>query len=272
MPEGVNRPVIIENGHIYRVDDRSWTRTLRRWKMKWLNPDNLHIPLTGDSINHALQKGVKRLQDPRVVVALLIGANVCVYLAWQRANGFLYGPSFNILPRVSIRDMQKNFLLNYSALNSGRWWTLLTYSLSHADFIHITRNMVALWQIGIPVAKLFGIIPMLLTYVAGAAAGGLAHILLSPAPGFPAFRGESALLGASGAVLALVSLLTVVRPNQLVNSRLIAQPVPMWLGVVLVTVVEFLSGPYNNISHAAHFAGMGVGALFGLYARFRRHM
>jgi len=253
MPDRQPQPVyVIENGYIRRTDDNSIGRRLRRWLK---NPIKLQY-----------------LKNPKVAAGLIIGANVAIFLAWQRADGVLSDPSLDFLPRISLNTMRKHFLLNAISVHAGRWWTLVSHSFSHIDLFHLLRNMLELWQVAVPLGQIIGTLPMLIVYLSGAVAGGLTHIILNPSSNFPTFSMPSNLLGASGSVFALLALLTVLRPRQLVTTHLTAQPVPMWIGTGVIVALELVSlfAVRSHVSYASHFAGMAVGGLFGLYARNMR--
>ena len=68
------------------------------------------------------------------VVPILLALNILVFLMW-----LLLGQS---------QFMLENFLISWSALEAGRWWTLLTSEFSHVWFAHILLNMLVLMSFG----------------------------------------------------------------------------------------------------------------------------
>jgi membrane associated rhomboid family serine protease len=88
-----------------------------------------------------------------------------------------YGEAFAVLPG------------GYGAL----FWTPLTYSLLHADWVHLTVNLVWMASFGSALARRFGSIRFLLFCAITAIAGAGAHTLAYPGD-------ESIVIGASAAV------------------------------------------------------------------------
>jgi membrane associated rhomboid family serine protease len=76
----------------------------------------------------------------RMQLALVVAPNVLVYLAWQGADFF----KSNRLQRF----LTANFLLSEAHVQAGKWWTLLTYSFSHMNVLHLGINMFCLVSIG----------------------------------------------------------------------------------------------------------------------------
>lgn len=72
-------------------------------------------------------------------------------------------------------------------------WTFVTYSLIHADWVHLGVNAVWLLPFGSAVARRFGSVRFLAFYAVTAAAGALAFLLLQPS-------GQSVVIGASAAI------------------------------------------------------------------------
>ena len=69
------------------------------------------------------------------------------------------------------------------AFSSGdvltRWWTPVTYAFLHGDIWHILFNMIALWQFGPRVERLFGTPRFVRFYLYCALGGAALHFALS---------------------------------------------------------------------------------------------
>jgi membrane associated rhomboid family serine protease len=164
------------------------------------------------------------------------------------------------------------------------WWSLVTYGLLHADWLHLAINMFFMLAFGSFVARRLGPVRFLLLSAAGAAAGALAYLVMHV--------GEIAMLvGASAAVSAQVAgsaRLMFTRPGVLrhMGEREIRQHKAMslremfsnrpalsfiltWVGVNVVFGVTGIGTPgQGQVAWEAHLGGFGVGLLF--FALFDR--
>lgn len=77
-------------------------------------------------------------------------------------------------------------------------WTFVTYSLLHADWMHLMFNSVWLLAFGTPLARRFGTVRFLAFFAVTAAAGALAHLATH-------FGQMVPMVGASGAISGAMS-------------------------------------------------------------------
>lgn len=77
-------------------------------------------------------------------------------------------------------------------------WTFVTYSLLHADWMHLMFNSVWLLAFGTPLARRFGPVRFLAFFAVTAAAGALAHLATH-------FGQMVPMVGASGAISGAMS-------------------------------------------------------------------
>lgn len=77
-------------------------------------------------------------------------------------------------------------------------WTFVTYSLLHADWMHLLFNSVWLLAFGTPLARRFGPVRFLAFFAVTAAAGALAHLATH-------FGQMVPMVGASGAISGAMS-------------------------------------------------------------------
>ena len=71
-----------------------------------------------------------------------MGLNVGVWALWA-------------FPIISKQFMANNFILSGDNLSRGKLWTLITYSFSHYNFLHLLSNMVGLYFFGSAIGKFF---------------------------------------------------------------------------------------------------------------------
>jgi membrane associated rhomboid family serine protease len=85
-----------------------------------------------------------------------------------------------------------------------RPWTLLTYALLHANWMHVGVNSVWLAAFGAPVARRFGPARFLVFFAVAAVAGALLHYALHPYDLTPVVGASAAISGAMGAAVRFI--------------------------------------------------------------------
>ena len=140
-----------------------------------------------------------------------------------------------------------------------RPWTWITSMFLHQGFWHILWNMLFLYWFGRIVGDLIGDHRILPIYIMGGLAGALAFFLSANVFGYNA-GGTAYALGASGAVMALVTASGVLAPDYRMNLILIGEVKLKW--VVAVLIFLDLIGTASNINTGGHFAHLG-GVLMG---------
>ncbi len=145
-------------------------------------------------------------------------------------------------------------------------WSLITYAFVHTEFLHMLFNMLWLYFLGRMFLNLFSPKMALNVYFLGAIAGGLLFMFCySLLP--EVFGGNSRLLGASGAVRALLIFLCAYMPNQ--EIRFFTFNLKLWYigaAIVVLDVIGVISGINNPVSGNAggNLAHLG-GALLGYF-------
>lgn len=196
-------------------------------------------------------------QQPRAL-RLLITINVVVYLFWHLL--FIHFQVTNV------------FFLTQLALNANfdsvlfHPWQLLTYSFLHLQpglggLLHILFNMLWLLWVGREYEGVYGPQRIVGIYVLGAIGGAVLTIVLHALlPGVSSFGGI--VHGASGAVLALMTMVAIHQPEKRIGL--------MFIGVVrLIHVVigfialDFLFLSAGGTSVSAHLGGVLTGFICG---------
>jgi len=134
----------------------------------------------------------------------------------------------------------------------GWWWTLLTASWLHANFLHILFNMMWVRDLGPAVVDLIGAPRTIIIYVVSGMCGFLLSSLmaLSPIP-IPLFHGAPVTLGASASILGLLGAL--LHYGQKSGSRLIHGQALNY--VVILFVMGLIMPGVDNTAHAGGFLG-----------------
>lgn len=146
-------------------------------------------------------------------------------------------------------------------------WTWFTAVFAHGSFGHIVVNSIVLYFFGPVVEERIGTRKFVALFFVAGVGAGLAQV------GTALVAGEfSAVVGASGAIMGIMGLLTVLNPNLRVYLYFIL-PVPLWLltiGFALYSVFIALGGGIGagGVAHLAHLVGLGIGLAYG--ERLRR--
>lgn len=143
-----------------------------------------------------------------------------------------------------------------------RPWTLITYAFSHAGFIHILFNMLALYWFGMLISQYLGSAKLVNLYVLGALAGGVVFILAYNLIPILTERSTNGMVGASAAVFAVATAAAVLLPDYKFHLLLFG-PVKIKYIVAVYIVISLLNaaGP-NAGGNIAHLGGAGIGFLY----------
>jgi len=154
-------------------------------------------------------------------------------------------------------------------------WTWVTSIFAHGGFGHIAMNSIALYFFGPVVERYVGSRRFTALFVGAGVLAGLAQIGTSAVVS-GALVGPG-VLGASGAIMAVLGLLTVLNPNLKVYLYFIL-PMPLWVltfgfaALSLFAGFGSLGGGFlgGNVAHFAHLAGLVVGLAYGSVVKGER--
>lgn len=140
-------------------------------------------------------------------------------------------------------------------------WTILSYAFFHSGFFHILFNMIMLNFFGNLFLTYFTQKQLLGLYILGAIFSGLMYMI-----GYaflPALAGvDSAMIGASGAIMAVLLATVTYQPYMEVRLFLFGN-VKLWQIALVLVVLDFIQLPMDNTGgHIAHIAGAVFGYLF----------
>jgi len=145
-------------------------------------------------------------------------------------------------------------------------WTWITSIFAHAPFglAHIAGNAIIIFFFGRIVEDLVGSRDFTLLFLGTGALAGLGQIGLSMALNPGAFSG---VLGASGAALAILGVLTVLAPDLKVYIWFVL-PVPIWAITIfyaLISSLAILGGGVGagGVAQGAHLIGLLIGLAYG---------
>ncbi|QHT67812.1 rhomboid family intramembrane serine protease [Rhodocytophaga rosea] len=145
-----------------------------------------------------------------------------------------------------------------------RPWTLITYFFSHENIFHILSNMLFLYWFGKLIEEYLGNRRLINLYLLGGLAGGILYLLIyNLIPYYNNQIEKSVMLGASGAVYAVVVGAATLMPNYTFFMLLLG-PVRIKYIAAFFLVLSFvqLSGDNNAGGQLAHLGGALLGFIF----------
>lgn len=137
----------------------------------------------------------------------------------------------------------------------GEIWRLLTAIFLHGNPLHLALNMLALWQVGHFIERIFGRWGMLVLFLVCGLLGSLASIW---------WRAQGLSVGASGAIFGLYGALLVwlIRRRHEVPLGIFKQLRSGTLSFIAYSLFAGVALP--GIDNAAHLGGLLGGMLLGL--------
>ncbi|MBR4824748.1 MAG: rhomboid family intramembrane serine protease [Spirochaetaceae bacterium] len=155
-------------------------------------------------------------------------------------------------------------LFSYFSLNvinviyKHAYWQFFTYMFAHGNFQHVFFNMLGLFFFGFSVEKAIGSKEFLLFYLLSGIFCGLvsfaAYYLSALSGNIMAYY--YSLLGASGAIYAVLLAYAVIFPRNMIYIFGIL-PLPAPILVIVYAVIDF-GGQFigsSNVAHVAHLSG-----------------
>ena len=169
---------------------------------------------------------------------VIMGANLLFYIAAMIQRSLIIS-TFGLTPIELINEP----------------WTIVTNMFVHAGLWHFLGNMLMLYFFGSYLLGLVGEVKFLLVYFAGGLLANVAFLLLG--------SDFATVVGASGALYAVMGVMAVMRPRLKVYLWFMI-PVDLWIVVVFGMLIISPS-----IAWQAHLGGLVLGLAAGLYFRKR---
>lgn len=198
---------------------------------------------------------IKRTFQSGHMVSKLIIINVAVFLFVLIIGIFLKGTS----PETY------QWLFNNLAISSEgitvllKPWTVITHMFFHEGLWHLVWNMLLLYWFGQIVGDFIGDNRILPLYIMGGIAGISLYFLTAKL----GWLGSSTALGASGAVMAIISAAAFISPNYEMRLLIIGNVTLKYIvAFLIVWDLVGISAMDNTGGHIAHIGGMVFGGLF----------
>lgn len=193
------------------------------------------------------------------IVKIILYINILIFLLW-----ILFGQSDQ-------NFMVENFLISWTQILKGRYWTLLTSVFSHAMFFHLFLNMYILYGFGTLVEKALGSKRFLFFYLVAGILASLCHAIVSA---YLLGEPETFALGASGAVSGVIVLFSLLFPREKIFIFGLI-PIPAIWGMLLVIGLDLWGLIFQStggdlpIGYGAHLGGALIGIIY--FFSFKNH-
>jgi membrane associated rhomboid family serine protease len=196
---------------------------------------------------------------------------------YEREPGFHLGGPVTLTTKLVIvtfgvylvQFFTDQWITTFGSLQADWWrrpwlaYQLLTYGFLHdaQDLKHIGFNMLGLWIFGRQIEERYGRREYLTFYITALVIAGLAWTVAE----IPGGR-NAAMLGASGAVTAVVILFALNYPH-VTAMFMFLFPMPMWVAGALCVAFD-IAGAIGRFGPTAFTAHLGGAAFAFLYFRF----
>jgi len=179
----------------------------------------------------------------------LIAANVAMFVFTTLVRSAV--PVLGLVPALVIREF--------------RVWQLVTYMFLHGGLLHILFNMLALWMFGAELERVWGTREFLKFYFVTGVGAGLLTVMFSLLPfGFAQQLQYSIVIGASGAIYALLLAYALYFPNRPIYMWMLF-PIPAKIFVLIMGAIAFYSSfadTGGGVANATHLGGLLIGYLY----------
>jgi rhomboid protease GluP len=205
------------------------------------------------------------IADPYVLVKWIIGVNVGVFIISLLLNPRGFGVALNPLTFLSPSGQILELLGATGTVpidTYQRYWTLVAANYLHGSVLHIFFNMAAFRQLGLLVAREYGVYRMFIIYTVGGAAGFVVSYLAA----------VPWTIGASASVCSLAgALLYYGKSRGGIYGRTLYKQIGIW--VILLFIFGILVPVINNWAHGGGIAaGIGLGFVLGYQERKKENI
>lgn len=203
-------------------------------------------------------KSIRNLLKGKDTLFSLIFVNVAIFIvcAIFRVIGILF--------ELHYPDLGTYFEVSSNlGIALTHFWTLFTYMFLHYDILHILFNMLMLYWFGIIFRSYFTSKHLLAVYILGGISGALFYILTFNSIPYFIKLGDSSMIGASGAVTAIIFASAFYNRNLEVGLLFLGRVKIIYIAL-FIFALDFiaLGGGNNTGGHVAHIGGAIFGYLF----------
>jgi len=180
---------------------------------------------------------------------------------------YIVAPIFIDLPAPTQHpgDTTWGQLFTLSTAHPEFVWTWVVSIFAHGGITHLLFNGIALYFFGPIVERQVGSRKFAALFIASGIAAGLGQVGLALATGE-----QAAVLGASGAIMAIMGLLSITAPDLKVLLFFVIPMSVRTLTIIVAAGSLFLvaanttgSGLLSGVAHFAHLVGLFIGLWYG---------
>jgi len=162
----------------------------------------------------------------------------------------------------------KLFALNWTQLENGYLWQLITYGFLHDGPLHLIFNLLGIHFVGRALEAIIGFEKYLKLILTSLLSGAIMWMVVS--------EHNNGLIGFSAAVIAILTLYCLKRPHTKVNLLLFfivpisIRPQFILIGLLVLELYGLLFTELNTnggIAHSAHLGGMIAAFITHLISR-----
>ena len=157
-----------------------------------------------------------------------------------------------------------SLMLSPSNMEAGRYWTLATYALLHINVFHLVCNVLVYISTASWLERKFGAKAFLTLTIATVLGSGIFWMLLQP-------EKNSAVIGASGLIMAYLTLWCLYHPTKLVFVLFFipCKAMTALIGFGVLSALSIIFHWLPTISHTMHLLGVLAGLVFFLF--YQKH-
>ncbi|MBL4624260.1 MAG: rhomboid family intramembrane serine protease [Flavobacteriales bacterium] len=197
---------------------------------------------------------IKRTFKSNNDLAKIILANVILFIPSNLTQGI----KFSFFEILGIPESFFEFIYQP--------WTIISYMFLHDGFSHILFNMLLLYSFGKILSDVIGNRAFLTVYFIGGFVGGVAYLIFStlisigiiPLPLF------SGVVGASGAVLAVIVAIATLMPNKELNLLFLGPVKLKYIALFAIIISTGLNIDANIGGKMVHVGGALYGYFFAV--------
>ncbi len=193
---------------------------------------------------------------------ILINVTVYLFISLLRIINFVSNESDLVLSFTHSAISFFSFSISFSGFLHAPW-TIITYSFSHIDFMHLLFNMLTLYWFGEILLRYTSSKKIIPLYIFGAIAGGLfSMISIESLPALLVFKGLP-MVGASASVTAIIVAAAILIPNYKLNLFLIGEVKLIYVAAFTIFISFLNVAAYTNVGgNLAHLGGALMGYIF----------
>ena len=163
-----------------------------------------------------------------------------------------------LMPGIGAFFFDAGALVPFKAIAQLQIWRFVSYLFLHDPHspMHLLFNMLALWMFGVELEELWGTRRFISFYFIAGIGSGL----------FSVFSWSYPVIGASGAILALLTVYALYFPERTILLFFIF-PVPVRMAVLVIGAIS-LWGAWTGaggIAYLTHLGGIAIGFLYYKY-------